>query len=129
MENIESEIKNFIADFNIRRLHRVLKVIIDNGKEKSLLLEFEYNSFIESKEKYQFGILFKNFKIQNGLDFEYLINIDNLKIKNISDFQWEKVHWHIIDEDDDGSILFEFYCEDISLEFVRQDEKKLYEKT
>ena len=128
MENIVSEIKNFIADFNIRRLHRVLKVIIDNGKEISLLLEFEYISFIESKKKYQFGILFKNFKMQNGLDFEYLLNIDNLKIKNISDFQWEKIYWHIIDEDDDGSILFEFYCEDISLEFVRQDEKILYEK-
>jgi hypothetical protein len=48
-----------------------------------------------------------------------ILNINKLNIINISKEQLEKLNWKIIDEDDDGNIKFEFYCDDVKIKYIK----------
>lgn len=76
----------------------------------SLLLVFNY------QDTYQIGLRFTSCRMQDCIDIRDLLYPINMKIKNISDMQWEKLQWHITSEDDDANILFEYYAESVSLE-------------
>ncbi|MGM5629625.1 hypothetical protein O2K51_01885 [Apibacter raozihei] len=124
MENkIISEIKQYIKNFNIRLLTDVLQLIINNIDNRTMFVEFRYIEYKNSKKQYNIGILFRNLKFNQNIDLglNNLLNINKLNFENITQNCWEEINWSVTDSDDDGVILFAFYCEDICIEYVKEN--------
>jgi hypothetical protein len=116
------EIENSIKGFDFNKLHKIneIKIINDTESILSIFIEFDYINYNENKKHYVLGIDFINVRInyEIGLDLINILNINKLKIQDISENQMEKINWEIIDEDDDGEILFKIYCEEIKIKYI-----------
>jgi hypothetical protein len=125
MQQIIEEIQKIIRNFNLRRLQEVSKITIqnDNGK-KSILMEFQYQE--KNGSQYQIGLQFLNYLRKddnsgdNSPDIDDLFNIERLNFTDVYEYQWENIKWIVANLDEDGFTLFEFYCEEIRVEFIRQ---------
>jgi hypothetical protein len=117
------ELENKILKFNSRNFDTInnLNIIRDNDKQISIVANFEYTNYYENKKIYNIGINFINIRINPnlGLDLVNLMHINKLSIENISNSQLDKLNWQVIDVDDDEKTIFEFYCEEIKIEYIK----------
>ena len=116
------EIEKLIKKFDIQKIHKAneIKIINKSQNELSIFIEFDYVNYYENKKHYIIGIDFDNVRInyETGLDIINLLNINSLNIRNIENRQMEGIDWEIINEDDDGKIIFKMYCKKINIKYI-----------
>jgi len=103
--NIELEIKKQISDFSFEKCSRVEKLLIEwdiiHSRDNISLTLIYLDTYLISIKF--FGI--SRTKICN-------LWLNELFIKDVSDYGWENVKYYISDE---GTDSVEFYCSDVEL--------------
>lgn len=116
-----SEIEQSIKSFDVKLLTDVKQVTVDNTSDTSIFIEFSYIDYKDNGKQYFIGIMFENVILNSStnVDLFNLLNMNSLSFEDISISNWERINWIVTDSDDDGVVLFSFYCENVSVKYVR----------
>ena len=110
-----SKIISELCKFDIENIYSASKIIVDNFEQLDILVHFKCRN-PNNDSGYTKQYLFKGCRCEDesGIDILKILDINNLSMENISSYGWENLKWLIIDVDDDGGILFKFYCASVT---------------
>lgn len=109
-------IQNRIAGFSLRHIDSITKFTVESGNGANITIDFAYKDFSRNIAV-TLTCVFTEYVLPGdyGLYVPDLFALETLTITNIADWGWETARWRVANIDDDGGVLFEFYCRDIAV--------------
>ena len=126
---IDEKIRQYIPAFTLEKLYDLIELTLKNRREDGVFMSFVFDyAEPESTDFYQIKIDFSNCRFNNSFSFDLseILDINLLEFIDISGDGWEETRWHVRNIDDDDTRLFEFYCGDIDLGFIKSGADILY---
>ena len=122
--------ERYIGEFKAENIRSIRTFTLRNTDVSSASMDFEFEYVNDAtQETFLIGMIFYGCRFSGDytMDVTELLDVNAIEFVNISDRQWEDIKWKIQDCDDDGTVLFKFYCREIRVRFIRKGHSTLFE--